>query len=107
MRLEIEKLEDRYNFKLLFTDNHSSDDTYRLLSELASKDARIKVISFSKNFGYQRSIHTGYVNCNGDAAIQLDCDLQNRPEIIPIFIKKWKKDLTLFTEYEIPEMKDF
>jgi dolichol-phosphate mannosyltransferase len=53
-------------------------------------DKRVKVISFSKNFGYQRSILTGYHYAMGDAVIQLDCDLQDPPELIPQLIQKWE-----------------
>lgn len=81
----------RYDFELVFTDNHSTDRTPQLLRELAKKDSRVRVIRFSRNFGYQKSIHTGYVNAAGDAAIQLDCDMQDPPELIPEFLRLWEE----------------
>lgn len=84
-------LSDSYEFELIFTDNHSKDNSFRILKELAEKDQRVKVIRFSRNFGYQRSIYTGYSTASGDAAIQLDCDLQDPPEMISEFIKKWEE----------------
>lgn len=91
-RLEkvIKGLDDRYDFEILFTDNHSEDSSFEILRKLAGQDSRVKVLRFSKNFGYQHSIYTGYVSCKGDAAMQLDCDLQDPPELIPKFIKKWE-----------------
>lgn len=83
-------LADRFRFEFVFTDNHSTDRTFARLSELARQDARIRVIRFSKNFGYQRSILTGYMRCRGDAAIQLDVDLQDPPELIPTFLDHWQ-----------------
>jgi polyisoprenyl-phosphate glycosyltransferase len=84
-------LEDRYDFEILFTDNHSTDQTFQILRHLAAKDHRIRAIRFSRNFGFQRSILTGYNNARGDAAIQMDCDLQDPPTLIPAFLSKWEE----------------
>lgn len=87
----IRPLEDKYNFEFLFTDNHSTDQSYALLQKLAAVDDRIRVLRFSRNFGYQRSILTGYLNAAGDAVIQLDCDLQDPPHLIAEFVEKWEE----------------
>lgn len=86
-----EQCSEKYNFELLFTDNHSSDNTFCLLQVLCQKDPRIRVIRFSRNFGYQKSILTGYLNAKGDAVIQLDCDLQDPPEMIIEFLDVWEQ----------------
>ncbi len=83
-------LSDRFRFELIFTDNHSTDSTFKRLSEIAKQDSRIRVFRFSKNFGYQRSILTGYMRSRGDAAIQLDVDLQDPPELIRTFLDHWQ-----------------
>lgn len=87
----IKDLEDHYDFEFIFTDNHSYDKTWLLLKSIAEKDNRVKIIRFSRNFGYQRSILTGYLNATGSAAIQLDCDLQDPIELIHEFIKLWEQ----------------
>ncbi len=84
-------LADQYECEFVFTDNHSTDHTFELLEALAAKDSRVRVFRFSKNFGYQRSIMTGYAKCRGDAAIQLDCDLQDPPELVPAFLAQWRQ----------------
>jgi polyisoprenyl-phosphate glycosyltransferase len=81
----------KYEFEFVFTDNHSTDRTFELLESLAGKDSRVRAFRFSKNFGYQHSIVTGYAKCRGDAAIQLDCDLQDPPELIPAFLDQWRQ----------------
>lgn len=86
----MDTLADRYDWELLFTDNHSQDATFEQLAELALADRRVRVIRFSRNFGFQRSILANYVNTRGDAAIQLDCDLQDPPELITEFLKRWE-----------------
>jgi glycosyltransferase involved in cell wall biosynthesis len=84
-------LNDRYDFELLFTDNHSTDQTFEVLRQLSVKDKRIRVLRFSRNFGFQRSILTGYTHARGEAAIQIDCDLQDPPELILQFLARWEE----------------
>ena len=86
-----EGLKQRYEFEIVFTDNHSDDGTFDALAELAGKDKRIRVFRFSKNFGFQRSILTGYLKARGDAAIQIDCDLQDPPELVANFLEKYEQ----------------
>lgn len=83
------RLAGRFDFEFVFTDNHSTDQTFSMLSAVASLDQRVRVFRFSRNFGYQRSIMTGYMLAKGDAAIQLDCDLQDPPELIEVFLDHW------------------
>jgi dolichol-phosphate mannosyltransferase len=90
VRATMAKVADRYDFEMIFTDNHSTDRTFEILSELAALDRRVRVIRFSRNFGFQRSIFTGYMNARGAAAVQLDCDLQDPPELVLDFLAKWE-----------------
>jgi polyisoprenyl-phosphate glycosyltransferase len=80
-----------YDFEFLFTDNASTDGTFAKLAEKASEDTRIRVLRFSRNFGFQRSILTNLLNARGAAAIQIDADLQDPPELITEFLAKWEK----------------
>jgi dolichol-phosphate mannosyltransferase len=84
------RLEDRYLFEFIFTDNHSEDNTFEILRGLNIRDNRVKVYRFSKNFGYQKSILTGYFKSKGDACIQLDCDLQDPINLVFDFINMWE-----------------
>jgi dolichol-phosphate mannosyltransferase len=83
-------LADRYDYEFVFTDNHSSDGTFAELEALAGRDPRVRVFRFSRNFGFQRSIFTAYTKARGDAAIQLDCDLQDPPALIVDFVREWE-----------------
>ena len=84
-------LADRYDCELVFTDNHSADRTFEKLGHLAASDNRVRVFRFSRNFGYQRSVLTGYLKARGDAVVQLDCDLQDPPELIKEFVRLWQE----------------
>lgn len=83
-------LEDRFAFEFVFTDNHSTDRTPAIISSIARQDRRVRGYRFSRNFGYQRSVLTGYLRCSGDAAIQVDVDLQDPPELIEVFLREWQ-----------------
>ena len=66
------KMEDKCDLEFVFSDNHSSDETWSLLTELASSDDRVRAIRFSKNYGFQRSILANYLHAHGDAKYFLD-----------------------------------
>ncbi len=86
----LKQVADRYDYEFVFTDNHSSDDTFFELARLAERDPKVRAFRFSRNFGFQRSILTAYRKARGDAAIQLDCDLQDPPELLLDFIREWE-----------------
>jgi dolichol-phosphate mannosyltransferase len=82
---------DRYDIEFVFTDNHSEDGTFRILCKLGARDPRVKVLRFNRNYGFQRSLLTGYRHAAGDAAVQIDCDLQDPPELIERFLALWEQ----------------
>src|SRR5262245_61188758 len=81
----------RYDLEFVFTDNHSEDGTFDRLAALAKADQRVKVIRFNRNYGFQRSLLTAYRHASGAAAMQIDCDLQDPPEVIPKFLELWER----------------
>ncbi|CAM3724945.1 glycosyltransferase family 2 protein [Litorimonas haliclonae] len=81
----------QYDFEFLFTDNASEDDTFAILAEMAKSEPRIRALRLSRNFGFQRSILTNFLNAKGDCAIQIDADLQDPPELFPEFLKRWEE----------------
>jgi dolichol-phosphate mannosyltransferase len=84
-------LKGRCEFEIIFTDNHSLDQTFARIAEIAKVDPRVRAVRFARNFGFHRSVITGYRLAQGDAAIQLDCDLQDPPELFPEFLALWEK----------------
>jgi polyisoprenyl-phosphate glycosyltransferase len=80
-----------YEFEFLFTDNASTDGTFAKLAEWVKQEPRVRALRFSRNFGFQRSILTNLFNARGAAAIQIDADLQDPPELITAFLAQWRK----------------
>lgn len=72
--------------EVIFVDDGSSDRTFDLLEEAAARDNRIIVVSLSRNFGHQAALAAALDHANGDAAVIMDGDLQDSPEIIPRFL---------------------
>ncbi len=85
-----DKMKDRCDLEFVFSDNHSDDNTWGMLSELSRKDDRVRAIRFSKNFGFQRSILANYMHARGDAVMQIDADLQDPPELLETFFAQWQ-----------------
>jgi glycosyltransferase involved in cell wall biosynthesis len=83
-------LRDRYDLEFVFTDNHSDDGTFDEIVRLAALDPRVRGFRFSRNFGFQRSILEGLRQARGAAAIEMDADLQDPPELIPEFLRLWE-----------------
>ena len=80
-----------YDYEIIFTDNHSTDATFSILKEIARDDRRVHVIRFSRNIGYQRSVLAAYKAATGDCSVQIDCDLQDPPHLIPRMLDLWRE----------------
>ncbi len=90
-------MKDRCDLEFVFSDNHSDDNTWMMLAELAAKDPRVKAIRFSRNYGFQRSILANYMHTKGDAVMQIDADLQDPPEMLEEFFARWQEGHEWFT----------
>ncbi len=81
-----------YDYEHIFTDNSSNDNTVNILRKIAADDKRVKVIVNSRNFGPLKSTFNGVLRSSGDAVlVMLAVDLQDPPELIPEFVKKWEE----------------
>ncbi len=85
----------KYDFELIFIDNHSVDGTVNKLKLLAAHDPIVKIIVNTRNFGHIRSPYYGILQSSGLATIYLASDLQDPPEIIPEFIRYWEEGYKL------------
>ena len=77
--------------EIIFVNDGSKDRTLAILKSIAKGDKCVNIIDFSRNFGHQAAVTAGLFNCNGDAIVIIDADLQDPPEIIPEMISKWEE----------------
>lgn len=82
---------ENYDYEFIFVNDGSKDKTYELLEVIANMDSRVKVISFSRNFGHQASVTAGLKHATGDAVVIIDADLQDPPEAIGEMIELWEQ----------------
>ena len=83
----VEKELPGVEIEYLFIDDGSSDGTLEVLRDLHKKDARVRYVSFSRNFGKEAAIYAGLQNARGDYVAILDADLQDPPALLPEMLR--------------------
>lgn len=82
---------NNYEYEIIFINDGSTDKTLEILESIAKNDNRVKVISFSRNFGHQAAVTAGLKEVTGKVAVIIDADLQDPPELIPEMVKLWEE----------------
>ena len=90
-----EKNLKNYDYEIIFTDNNSFDKTEEIILSFAKTNKKIKYIKFKNNLLYDKSILEAYKHASGDAAIVLDADFQDPPNLIKDFIFYWEQGYDL------------
>lgn len=72
-----------WDYELIFVNDGSSDGSLKVLKALASEDQKVKLISFSRNFGHEAAMIAGLDYSTGDGVVCMDADLQHPPECLP------------------------
>ncbi|HSD09541.1 MAG TPA: glycosyltransferase family 2 protein, partial [Candidatus Binatia bacterium] len=83
--------EPSHEFELIFVDDGSRDHTAQKIASHAARDARIRLIRLSRNFGHQVAVTAGVDATEGDAVVLIDADLQDPPHLIRDLIAAWEK----------------
>jgi glycosyltransferase involved in cell wall biosynthesis len=79
------------DYEIVCVDDGSADGTLERLCAYNRQDARIKVVSLSRNFGKEIALTAGIDCARGDGVIPIDADLQDPPEVIPALVAKWRE----------------
>jgi glycosyltransferase involved in cell wall biosynthesis len=79
-----------YTYELIIIDNSSTDKTVDILREIGTADKRLKIIVNNRNFGHIRSGYHAMLQARGEAVIAMASDLEDPPEMIPQFVRKWE-----------------
>lgn len=74
---------NRFSFEVVFVDDGSSDDSWKVIRDMAKEDDRVKAIHFRRNHGKSAGLNVGFAAAEGDVVITMDADLQDSPDEIP------------------------
>lgn len=88
---DVLKKEAGLTYEIIFVDDGSLDGTLAEIKKIARKNDHVRVVVFSRNFGKEIATSAGIKVARGDAIVMLDADGQHPPELIPTFIKEWRK----------------
>ncbi|MBK7841136.1 MAG: glycosyltransferase family 2 protein [Candidatus Obscuribacter sp.] len=79
------------NYELVFVNDGSRPPTTNALRQIAAEFEHVKLVELSRNFGQQAAITCGLDHSEGLAVVNIDSDLQDPPELIPVMMQKWKE----------------
>jgi polyisoprenyl-phosphate glycosyltransferase len=83
--------ESKYDFETVIIENGSQDSTWERLKSIAASDSRFKILKLSRNFRMDGGLTAGLDYITGDACVLMTADLQDPPELIPTFLRKWEE----------------
>ncbi len=81
----------KYDYEIFFVDDCSPDNTWQEIEKVCAFDRKVKGIRNAKNFGFSRNVFSTFLQGSGDATFMLFGDLQDPPELLPEFVKKWEE----------------
>ena len=82
---------NQYDYEIIFVNDGSKDKTLEFLENIATENKKVKIISFSRNFGHQAAVTAGLRYVTGDCILIIDADLQDPPELLPEMLKLWEE----------------
>ena len=82
---------EQYDYEIIFVNDGSKDESISILEAISNEDSKVKIISFSRNFGQEAALTAGLKYVTGDAIVIIDADLQDPPELIPEMLILWEE----------------
>lgn len=84
--------ENKFEYEVIFIDDGSTDDSWKIIESLSEKDSAVKGLKFRRNYGKSAALNVGFNECIGDVVITMDADLQDSPEEVPELYKMIMED---------------
>lgn len=82
---------ENYHYEIIYADDCSTDDTRKYIRKICKKDTKVKAVFNIRNFGFHRNVFECFRYAAGDAVFMIFGDLQDPPEMLPDFVKKWEQ----------------
>ncbi len=94
LNARIEQVMDKngFTYEIIYVDDGSTDDSWRVIEELKEKNSKVHGIKFKRNYGKSPGLHCGFQRAQGDVVITMDADLQDSPDEIPELYRMIKED---------------
>ena len=92
---------NKKNYEIIYVDDGSTDKTIEIICSIQTVDPSVRIIKLSRNYGHQIALSAGLDHSEGEFTITMDADLQHPPELIPEFLKKQVRDITLLRVLKI------
>jgi len=87
---DLAEVNPQYNFEYVFVDDGSGDNSFQILTEVAQRDPRIRIVKLSRNFGSNAATLAGLHYTSGDCVAMIAADLQDPPELITTMLQRWE-----------------
>lgn len=84
-----------YEYEIIYIDDFSLDNTREKIRKLCVADSRVRAVFNARNFGFNRNVFQSYSYAEGDCALLIFGDLQDPPEMLPEFVKRWEEGLNV------------
>jgi len=95
------------SYEIIFVDDGSKDNSFKILKSIHEKDNRVKIIKLKRNFGQTAALSAGFSYANGSIIVTMDADLQNDPEDIPVLLKKIEEGYDLVSGWRADRKDPF
>lgn len=95
------------SYEIVFVDDASTDDTFRLLEQIAQIDERVVVLQLRRNFGQSGALAAGFDAARGEIIIAMDGDLQHDPADIPVLLQKMNEGYDLVSGWRYPRVDNY
>lgn len=99
-----EALKDREPYELIFVDDGSSDDSWKVMTELSEKNPAIRAVRLRKNFGKAMALSAGFSRVRGEIVVMMDADLQDDPAELPNFIAKIEEGFDVVVGWKVKRL---
>lgn len=91
----------KWSYELIFVDDGSQDEGWEFVHAIAKKDASVRAVKFTRNFGKSQALHVGFELAKGDVVFTMDADLQDSPNELPALYKMLiKEDLDVVSGWK-------